>query len=104
MACSENKRLVGKVAIVTGSGRSIGRCEALLLAQQGAKVIVSDIGTDAEGARTAEKVASGESSRGDPYSGRRSSRLPGQCRHDGRGAAHGGQGSAALWPPGHLSQ
>ncbi len=57
MAYSEQKRLAGKAAIVTGSGRGIGRCEALLLAQQGAKIVVSDIGTDAEGARTAEKVA-----------------------------------------------
>lgn len=57
MADSENRRLAGKVAIVTGSGRGIGRCEALLMAQQGAKVIVNDIGTDAEGASTAGKVA-----------------------------------------------
>ena len=57
MADSKHRRLAGKVAIVTGSGRGIGRCEALLMAQQGAKVIVSDIGTDAEGTSTAEKVA-----------------------------------------------
>jgi 3-oxoacyl-[acyl-carrier protein] reductase len=57
MADSQTKRLTGKVAVITGSGRGIGRCEALLMAQQGAKVIVSDIGTDAEGASTAGKVA-----------------------------------------------
>jgi 3-oxoacyl-[acyl-carrier protein] reductase len=57
MADSKIKRLPGKVAVITGSGRGIGRCEALLLAQQGAKVIVSDIGTDAQGASTAENVA-----------------------------------------------
>jgi 3-oxoacyl-[acyl-carrier protein] reductase len=57
MAYSTTKRLAGKVAIVTGSGRGIGCCEALLMAQQGAKVIVSDIGTDAAGASTAGKVA-----------------------------------------------
>jgi 3-oxoacyl-[acyl-carrier protein] reductase len=57
MAYSDKKRLAGKVAIITGSGRGIGRCEALLMAQQGAKVVVSDIGTDSEGASTAEKVA-----------------------------------------------
>ena len=40
----------GKVAIVTGSGRGIGREEALLLASEGAAVVVNDLG----GARTGE--------------------------------------------------
>ena len=57
MANSDKKRLAGKVAIITGSGRGIGRCEALLMAQQGAKIVVSDIGTDTDGTRTAGKVA-----------------------------------------------
>src|SRR2546430_8803212 len=47
--------LDGKVAIVTGSGRGIGREEALLLAKHGAKVVVNDLGAhfDGTGAPTA---------------------------------------------------
>ena len=41
--------LDGKVAIVTGAGRGIGREEALLLAEHGAKVIVNDVGASLAG-------------------------------------------------------
>ncbi|QGW77534.1 SDR family NAD(P)-dependent oxidoreductase [Pseudomonas alkylphenolica] len=37
------KTLEGKVAIVTGSGRGIGRCVALKFASKGAKVIINDL-------------------------------------------------------------
>jgi NAD(P)-dependent dehydrogenase (short-subunit alcohol dehydrogenase family) len=42
--------LDGKVAVITGAGRGIGRAEALLLASEGAKVVVNDLG----GARSGE--------------------------------------------------
>src|SRR3546814_18750503 len=41
--------LEGKVAIVTGAGRGIGRAIALLMAARGARVIVNDVGASVEG-------------------------------------------------------
>lgn len=55
------KMLKDRVAVITGSGRGIGRAVALLFAQEGAKVVVSDIDAHPAQEVAAEiKAAGGE--------------------------------------------
>jgi NAD(P)-dependent dehydrogenase (short-subunit alcohol dehydrogenase family) len=49
--------LDGKVAVITGAGRGIGRTEALLLASEGASVVVNDVGAAVSGESSEERPA-----------------------------------------------
>ncbi len=65
---TERISLEGKVAVVTGAGRGLGRAYVELLAERGARVIVNDLGTDVSGfgkdSTIAEQVANFIRSRG----------------------------------------
>lgn len=50
-------RMNGKVAIVTGGGRGIGRGIAMLLSKEGASVIVNDRGCDVDGTGSSKEPA-----------------------------------------------
>jgi len=47
----------GRVIIVSGGGRGIGRCHALELARRGAQIIVNDLGVEIDGTGRSEEPA-----------------------------------------------
>ena len=49
-------RLAGKVAIVTGGASGMGKCEAVMFAREGAKVMVADM-LEAEGQQVVSEIA-----------------------------------------------
>ena len=57
-------RLQNKVAVVTGAGRGIGRGIALLMAAEGAAVVVNDLGGNVDGSGQ-DSVGGGRNGRGD---------------------------------------
>ena len=49
--------LEGRVAIITGAGRGLGRAHALLFAAEGAKVVINDLGVAMDGSSEETSVA-----------------------------------------------
>src|SRR5260221_9051074 len=54
---SRDRMCEGRVCIVTGAGRGIGREHALLLAREGARVVVNDLGGHRDGTGADESPA-----------------------------------------------
>ena len=51
--------LEGKVALITGAGGGLGRSHALLMAKEGAKVVVNDLGGTVDGSGNGSQMADG---------------------------------------------
>ena len=47
----------GKVVVITGAGRGIGRAHALAFSREGAKIVINDLGTDLDGSGSTISIA-----------------------------------------------
>jgi NAD(P)-dependent dehydrogenase (short-subunit alcohol dehydrogenase family) len=56
-AAAEGPVLAGKVVLITGAGRGIGRAIALLCAAEGARIVANDLGCDPDGTGADPAVA-----------------------------------------------
>jgi NAD(P)-dependent dehydrogenase (short-subunit alcohol dehydrogenase family) len=55
---AKGKRMLeGKVAIITGAGRGLGRAHALAMAEEGAKIVINDLGVEWDGTGKAKGPA-----------------------------------------------
>jgi NAD(P)-dependent dehydrogenase (short-subunit alcohol dehydrogenase family) len=93
----------GRVAIVTGAGRGIGREHALMLASEGAKVVVDDLGgaTDGSGSDLGpakEVVAEIESQGGEAIASAQVHVMHGRARTTGVGLAAAVEGHRHVEP------
>ncbi len=50
-------KLEDKVAVITGAARGVGRCNALLMAEQGAKIVIADNGSSVDGSGSSSEPA-----------------------------------------------
>ena len=88
-------KLDGKVALITGSGRNIGRATALKFAGEGAHVVVNARANQQEAESVAREVRDlGVKSVADPR----------RCRQQGRGRGAGGEGAVRIRPGRHPGQ